>query len=83
MAIRIALKTSSGRATCRICKEPIRPEELQVTASGYRDSGSVHLKCLVKNGAFPDQAKDSLVSQIKRTEFNLQRGLDKTVKSIV
>ena len=83
MAISIALKASSGRAKCRICNEHIMSEELQVTAAGYRDSGSVHLKCLVGNAGIPDQAKESLVSQIKRTEFNLQRGLDKTVKSVV
>jgi len=46
MTITFGVYAPSGRARCKICGDPI-VEGMQVTAHGYRDQGSVHLRCLI------------------------------------
>lgn len=83
MSIHMHAKLSSGRASCRICSEPILCNDIQVEAKGYRDSGNVHLKCLVGESSLPEQIKDMLLDRIAHVKFNLKKGLDKIDKSVV
>ena len=46
MAVYFGVYLGTGRARCKLCKEKIKTDEVQVNASGYRTSGNAHLKCL-------------------------------------
>jgi hypothetical protein len=73
MAVHISAKLATGRAKCRICEEQIDGDDIQVTAEGYRDSGSVHLKCLVGEAVVPDSIKDILLDRIAFAKFTLKK----------
>jgi hypothetical protein len=83
MSIHISAKLSTGRAKCRICEEHIDGSDIQVTAEGYRDSGSVHLKCLVGESTLPGPIKDMLLDRIAKAKFTLKNKVDKTMQSVV
>lgn len=37
-----------NRGTCQICNEKIKTNEFQIKATGYQQSGIIHLNCAIK-----------------------------------
>lgn len=83
MSMQLQAKLGSCRAACQICNEKILDCDVQVTATGFRSSGSVHLKCLISDSKLPDAIKDMLLDRIAKARFTLKNSLDKTHQSVV